>query len=108
VPDDTPRFAILELGVFLASALAIDALVGIEKPKAQCEIHFRRPVPISLASKVINARSDSVLRKLRNAGKPIDGDQRPTVAELDDIISCYGRAARRLRAWADREFPVAD
>jgi len=74
----------------------------------QAAMAFKRPVPVSKAATTMNKRGSSVLRKLKASGRRVDDTQRPAVAELDDVCQCFPRYKKRLTAWGDKEYPVAE
>lgn len=68
----------------------------------------RRLVRVAEAAKVINIRADYPLNALRAAGFEVYGARGSFTAELDDLIRLYPKKAKRLREWADREYPAAE
>lgn len=72
------------------------------------DLPIRWPVPIAEAAAVIGIRSDYLLAQLRRVGYPVGGSARRHVADLDHIILCRPGNDRKLKAWANREYPPAD
>lgn len=67
---------------------------------------FTRPVPVCKAAVVLNARGSSVLRKLRSNHRAIDEDADPKTCEFEDLVATFPEKRRRLRAWADTNYPA--
>lgn len=77
----------------------------IEVKHPRESLRIIRPVPTAEAALWADTRSDFLLSKLKRAHYPVGGTQRKPVADLDHIIECYPGKARKLRKWADQEYP---
>jgi len=63
---------------------------------------FKQPVQLKDAAKQINVRSDVLTSMLKRNNFPVRGTKRNPVGELEDVIECYPKRVKVLRAWAPK------
>ncbi len=70
---------------------------------------FKRPIPIARFSEQIGGgRSDYLTEKLRRAKKPVAKVGGCLSAELDDLLEFAGKHKRKMREWANKNYPAED